>query len=338
MRISRSVWLLAFILGATNVHAQQPTTQLESESTSTTLDEVLVTGEQPGPGLWRVSTTTPDGEHVLWILGSHGPLPKKMVWRSKVVEATIAGSQELIANASVDADVGFFTGLSLLPSLIGIRNNPNDGKLKDVLPPEVYARWLVLKEKYIGRDSSVEKWRPIFAAQKLYNDAVENSDLARGKVWPAVEKIAKKNRLKIIRPEIPVEFEKPRAMIKEFKKSEIADLDCFTKTVERLETDLDVMRARANAWSTGNLKGMREMTYVDQVSACMEAVMTTQLVQERGYQNVPARLTQAWMDAVDAALAKNKSTFAVLQISELLKVDGYIAKLRAKGYSIVEPT
>lgn len=314
------------------------TTEASTDSASTaTLDEVLVTGEQPGPGLWRVSTTTADGEHVLWILGSHGPLPKKIVWRSKAVESTIAESQELLANASIDADVGFFTGLSLLPSLIGIRNNPNDEKLKDVVPPDVYARWLVLKEKYIGHDNSVEKWRPIFAAQELYKNAIEKSDLAPGRVWPVVEKIAKKNKVKIVKPEIPVAIEKPRAMIKEFKKSELSDLQCFTKTIERLETDLDVMRARANAWSTGNVKGLREMTYVDQVSACIDAVMNAQLVQERGYQNIPARLTQAWMDAADAALAKNKSTFAVLQISELLKPDGYVAKLRAKGYVIDEP-
>lgn len=35
------------------------------------LDEVLVTGEQPGPGLWRVSANGNE----LWILGTLDPLP-----------------------------------------------------------------------------------------------------------------------------------------------------------------------------------------------------------------------------------------------------------------------
>jgi hypothetical protein len=39
---------------------------------TTTLETVLVTGEQPGPGLWKVS----HGDHVLWILGAQYPLPK----------------------------------------------------------------------------------------------------------------------------------------------------------------------------------------------------------------------------------------------------------------------
>jgi hypothetical protein len=340
MRIAFSAICFALAVGVAPVGAQT-TTETEAsstESTSTaTLDEVLVTGEQPGPSLWRVSKSTPNGEHVLWILGSHGPLPKKIFWRSKSVEATIADSQELIANSSFKADVGFFTGIFLLPSLIGIRNNPNDVKLKDTVPPELYARWLVLKEKYIGRDSTVEKWRPIFAAQELYSKAIEKSDLAPGRVWVAVEKIAKKNDVKITRPQIPIEVEKPRTMIKEFKKTELSDLDCFAKTIERLETDLDVMRARANAWATGNVKALREMTYVDQVSACIEAVLNAQMVQERGYQDMPARLATAWLAAVDTALDKNHTTFAVMQINELLKPDGYVSKLRAKGYHIDEP-
>ncbi len=38
------------------------------------LDEVVVTGEHPGPGLWEVS----NGERTLWILGTYAPLPKEM--------------------------------------------------------------------------------------------------------------------------------------------------------------------------------------------------------------------------------------------------------------------
>ncbi|HEV7491247.1 MAG TPA: hypothetical protein VGO25_10600, partial [Rhodanobacteraceae bacterium] len=52
------------------------------------LPTVVVTGEQPGPGLWKVTS----GDHVLWILGTLSPLPKKMTWRSGEVEAIVARS------------------------------------------------------------------------------------------------------------------------------------------------------------------------------------------------------------------------------------------------------
>lgn len=310
----------------------------EERGAATTLDAVLVTGEQPGPSLWKVSKQTPDGEHVLWILGSHGPLPKRMTWKSTAVEEVIAESQEYLTGGSVNADIGFFKGLALLPSLVGVRNNPDKKKLAEVVPPDLYVRWTALKDTYIGRDNEAEKWRPIFAAQELYSKAIDKSGLeSRGRITPVVQKLAKKHKLKITTPTIEVEIDKPRAAIKEFKKSQLDDVECFAKTIERLETDLDVMRARANAWARGDVKALRAMTHVDQIGACIAAVMNSQLVQERGYQDMPERMAEAWVAAAERALANNKSTFAVLSIDEIFKPDGYVARLRAKGYLVDEP-
>jgi uncharacterized protein YbaP (TraB family) len=156
-------------------------------------------------------------------------------------------------------------------------------------------------------------------------------------IWPIVDKAANKSKIKITTPKIEVEIEKPRAAIKEFKKSSLADAECFAKTIERLETDLDVMRARANAWATGNVKALREMTHVDQVTACISAIMNAQMVQERGYDDLPERMAEAWLRAADEALAKNKSTFTVLSISEIYRPDGLVAKLRTRGFTLDEP-
>lgn len=68
------------------------------------LETLVVTGVQPGPGLWRVSH---EG-NVLWILGTVSPLPAKMKWESAEVEAVIADSQQVLLPPSVTmtADVG----------------------------------------------------------------------------------------------------------------------------------------------------------------------------------------------------------------------------------------
>ncbi len=121
------------------------------------LEEVLVTGEQPGPGLWKVTRPDDAAGHALWILGSHSPLPKKMRWRSSELQAVLATSQELLAPPSVDADVGPLGGITLLPSLIGARRNPHDQRLQEVVPPDLYLRWLPLKARYLGNDSEVEE-------------------------------------------------------------------------------------------------------------------------------------------------------------------------------------
>ena len=41
--------------------------------------------------------------------------------------------------------------------------------------------------------------------------------------------------------------------------------------------------------------------------------------------------------ATEQALARNASTVAVLSIDQILKPDGYVAQLRAKGYVIEDP-
>jgi flavin-binding protein dodecin len=44
-----------------------------------------------------------------------------------------------------------------------------------------------------------------------------------------------------------------------------------------------------------------------------------------------------WLAAAQAAIAKNKTTFAVLGVSEVFSPDGHLEKLRALGYTVEEP-
>src|SRR5262249_28576798 len=123
---------------------------------------ILVVGEQPGPGLWKVTR----GDHVMWILGTHGPLPVRMVWRSQQVESLIAQSQEVLypGRVHVGTDIGLLKGLTLLPAMMRASKNPNGATLKDILSPETYAKWLVLRDKYVDDADRVEKLRPYLAA------------------------------------------------------------------------------------------------------------------------------------------------------------------------------
>ena len=305
---------------------------------SPAIEEVLVTGQQPGPGLWKVTHPSAGHDHVLWILGSYGPLPKKMQWRSTELESVLGASQELIAPVTMNAKVGPLGGLTLLPSLVGLRKNPNGERLQDLVPAELYARWLPLKQRYLGRDDDVEEWRPIFAAGALYDKAVKAHGFeSYGVVWPAVEKLARKARVKVIEPEVAVKVDKPRAAIKEFKRASLDDVECFAKTIARLESDLELMKVRANAWATGDLARLRELAPVDNASACIAVVLNAQVMQDRGAADWPARRAEAWLSAVEQALARNASTVAVLWIDQILKPDGYVAHLRARGYIVEDP-
>src|SRR5688572_12015468 len=137
------------------------------------LETMVVSGAQPGPGMWTVR----HGDHVLHVLGTVSPLPRRMEWTSAGVESAIAGSRVVIAAPAVvvDADIGIFRGMALLPAMLRARNNPGKRPLREVVSPELYARWEVLKARYMGRDRGVEKRRPLLAAQELYEAALRRS-------------------------------------------------------------------------------------------------------------------------------------------------------------------
>ena len=324
--------LLGCLLSSAAVHAEAP----PPDAPTALLETVVVSGVQPGPGLWKVSK----GDHVLWVLGTLSPLPKRMSWESREVEGVIAQAQRVLLTPRVDVDVagGAFTGIFLLPSLLKARNNPDKRTLADVLPADLYARWQPLKRKYIGRSDSVEKRRPIFAAQELYEEATDDAGLRiDGKVSETVEKLAKKHDVALDSPSIKVRLAEPRDTLREFAKTSLDDIDCLRKTVERLETDLPAMQLRANAWAVGDVEALRALPYVDQNQACRDAMLRNSVVQERGMGDLRERLAATWLAAAEKTLSENAVSLAVLPISQLFQDDGYLAALQARGYAVEAP-
>jgi hypothetical protein len=299
-------------------------------------ETILVAGQRPGPGLWKVSK----GDHVLWVFGTYSPLPKKMEWRSQEVETILAQSQEYLRPPGATADVGFFRQMTLLPFAIGFKKNPDGAELKDLLPEPVYARWLVLKKKYIGDDDGIERERPIFAADTLFRKGLEQAGLGSGgrEVRETIEKLVKKNKIKMTSTEAKLEIDDPVKMLREFKKVPLDDVACFSNTMARLEDDIDAMRVRANAWAKGDLEAIQKISYADRDGACDSAVLNSALLQSRpGLKSVQQKIQDSWVAAAEKSLAANASTFATLPVKDLLDPKGFVAALEAKGYVVQKP-
>ncbi len=296
---------------------------------------VVVEGRRPGPGVWKVSK----GDHVMWVFGVYSPLPQKMEWDAARVERLVGKSQEVLTRPGARMEVGFFRGLTLLPTAIGIDKNPDGATLHDVLPADVYARWQVLKGKYIGEDDGIERRRPIFVADTLLSRGLSKSGLTQNTgVEEQIEKAAKRDKIKITSTTLSMEVDDPRALMKEFKKSQVEDVACFTKTLERLESDIDAMRVRANAWANGNIAEMSSLDYAERDKACNDAIFNSQFARNSpALQHLPERIRANWMKAAEKALADNTSTFALLPMKNVIGPDGYLADLQAKGYTVENP-
>lgn len=294
---------------------------------------VLVSGARPGPGLWKVSK----GEHVMWVFGTHSPLPAKMEWRSRNVEKAIAASQEYLMPPMGKVGVGW-GAVTALPFLVGVKKNPDGAELKDVLPPDVYARWQPLKQKYFGNDNSIERERPSFAASELSSRALKEAGLTHGgDVAKTIEGLVKKHKLKVTDPAVEVKIKDPGKAVRDFKKSAMDDVPCLVKTIDRLESELGAMRELANAWAVGEIDGIRKLDYGDR-EACKQAVLSSSVARHQPeLQTLTQRSLDAWVAAAERALAENTSTFAMVSLKEILNPKGVLAVLQAKGYTVEAP-
>lgn len=314
--------------------AQAETTTPATEQTPATAEaaeEIVIIGEQPGPGLWKIYK----GDHVLWLLGGYSPLPKKLQWRSQQAETALTNSQEVILYPQANVEAGFFSKLAALPSLIGLKKNPDGATLQEIVPEDIYARWLMLKEKYIGKDNAIEKERPIFAGSELLEQAqkkagFENEDT----VVARVQELAKKHKIKTTVPSVNFPIKSPSKTIKNFKHTQLDDVACFSKMLEFLSKDLDNMRLRANAWATGDTAAFAELPITDHGGECFQTIMNSSFVAEEGMKEMPGKLEDEWLNVIDNALTNNQSSFAIIGIGEILKKGSAVEKMKAKGYRI----
>lgn len=331
--------LIAILLFASAAHSQ--------DAADGPLDEVVVTGEYPGPGLWKVTRANDAGGHVLWIVGDPWALPRRLKWKSQTIEATAAAAQEILRDASVTMDsderIGFFRGMALLPAILEARKNPDEATLEQVLPPELYARWLVEKKKYLGRERGVEKWRPLFAADRLRKEAFDDLKLReRGAVWEVVEDIARKRRIKVNTPTLTLRFKRSelREKLREFSRESLADVECFEKTLALTEAlaRRDVEEQRARAWATGNVEKLASLPALPSpYLPCMMAVMNAQVAREVIPADIAEQTYALWIDSAGTSLAANPVTFAVVPFGKLTRADGYLARLRDEGYVVEGP-
>ncbi|MFC4727272.1 TraB/GumN family protein [Coralloluteibacterium thermophilus] len=300
------------------------------------LAPVVVSGLQPGPGMWRVH----HGEHVLHVLATVRPLPRDIEWDAHEVEAVIAQAQEVLGAPTVKlrSDRGRLRSMLLLPALLRARRDPDGRSLEAQVPPEDYARWTVLKARYIGRDRAVERRRPLLAAQALYEAAIEDVGLSqRSVVRPVVRRAARRHD--VPRTEVAVELEiaNLKEAVRGLAAARLDDLDCFRSTLARIETDLDAMRRRANAWAVGDIGALRTLAEEEQLDACLAAVTESAIAERLGATDLRGRMRSAWIAEAERALAANPVTFASMPAYELLAEDGPLATLAARGYRVEAP-
>lgn len=305
------------------------------------LEELVVTGVQPGPGLWRVARKEGPGE--VWILASLVPLPRDMQWQTGQVEEILATANEVIAPAGVEADIGagdYFKMASLAGAANAAIKLPGRQRLDDVLPPAQYLRWRELRERHLPGEKKLDRQRPLFASQELFYEAISDAGLTRTDVaWTRVAQMAAERGLHVVettvRSPLAINRKAYRAGIRALAESRVDDVGCFVKTMDTLEADLAHFTRAANAWATGDMTLLLPMELATPTPPCKP-------VHDRAmsFQQQPQLRLQSlalWRTAVESALADKRIALAVLPLPDLVAPGGLLDQLRAAGFDVDAP-
>jgi hypothetical protein len=303
----------------------------QPDSTSPETDEsgmqvVLVLGEQPGPGLWKVSS----GEHAMWILGEISPYPRKVKWRSKTFERLMGHSQEVLLDFS-----GFWSANHTDTRRLAMAELlPAGLMLKDVISPELRKKVESTARRYNAL--GLEDLHPFAVTNRLVVAAMDTLDLKSFSARFTVQQQARKLHLKITRfavPELPFD-----ERLKHWQDP--ANVVCLERLVATLGDGGAGVRQLANAWSQGEIAALQDL--VPRYSFSRDGFRAGKCAAamhggERQAADYQRKRTQLWLQQARRALRNNTRTMAVVPMSELFAPDGYLAGLRAAGYEIEEP-
>lgn len=332
--------LLALIALLASLPAAAAPAPVAIEAAEPTLETVLVTGSQPGPGLWQVV----HGEHRMWVLGTLTPIPRNIEWLADDVLATVAAADVVLTapGLRLDTGIGMLRSAFLLPSLLKVRRNPGKARLADVLPPALHARWAEHKQRYLPRNRRIERWRPIAAASELREAAAEASGLVfEDPVTPRVLKAAREHDIPLQSTtwHVELDVDQPRKRLRALAKTPLDDHDCFARTLDAIDADIALQGRIANAWAVGDLDELRRLRRIEPSASCLRAALDSAAFADFDidHDSLMQQLRGHWLDQAEQALATHATGLALLSINQVLAEDGLLAQLAARGYTVIAP-
>lgn len=337
LRLLAAMAAVLLCIALQSARAQESTDELEV---------VVVTGRQPGPPLWKVT----HGDNALWILPLVPVVPKNIEWDDSRVAGLIAEADEVVEPPGVSVGVSKLLLLNPVNWVRGpklykrLSHNPGKVSLQEVLPPDSWERYATLKQRYFPRDKDIETLRPAFAIGAMSKPILEAEKLTGpGDIERRVQKLIRKQR-SLRRTEVEIEEKvegsyadlsaRLEKMVDSLPKDD--EIACFNTQLELYARRIDDMKRVANAWATGNARGIeRYSTLGEMEDPCTRLLLAST---EGGYaEKLIEQSSQRWLEAAESALARNRTTFSTLPMIRITGALSLVDKLEARGYTVHAP-
>ena len=311
--------LVAAVLARGQAAAQEPVGQ--ADLGSAVVEELEVVARAPGPALWRVVR----GESEVVILGGVAPLPHSLVWDTTRVDRALDGARVLLIPPRPKVGVLDMAGLAL--GGMGRFRGDGDAPLESGLPPRLRERFVAARTAALKDEKRYARWKPQIAGFMLVSDFREAAGLSSAKPASTVVKLAQARR-------VPV-----RAIGENYRLTPLAkeaarlegetSLACLDDAVAQVEVEASKSQALAQAWAAGDLRGVRANYGPPALERCIQQVATVNALIERG--------TEQGVEAILAALETPGRTVAVIDLNYLLRSNGVLDRLKARGAEVSAP-
>lgn len=272
--------------------------------------EVVVRAHVRGPVMWKLTR----GDATVWVLGILDVKPNSLTWNSHRFEHVLEGSKVLILPREshwdpVNSDL------------------PKHVHLQDVVAASTWQRFETTATRDSFNVTTYNTYKPVWAGARLMSDVIDDHDISNEVVPSVILDIAKNAGT----PLQLLQRDDAQTMLTLYDTLDAGESEaCLIDYLDSTDYLLGDMPAVAKAWARGDLATVlrlhRELGY----TTCIAANPAT-AAQYRTY------AIDNPVAAIDSALATAGQSVAVWPLSDLLRKDGVLDELRAKGVTITSP-
>ena len=278
------------------------------------ITEVVVRAHVPGPAMWKLTR----GDSTVWIMGTLHVSPKAVTWDSTRFRRILDGAHVLILPRVVNDDPVSEQDMEL----------PGSQQLANVVSPATYAHFqaILKQEDFDGLPTGLT-YTPAWAGAWLIVRVYEAHGITTHIVPPEVAVLAAQSRVGIKY----VDRHTNRLQARQYSKIDtVTDEACLNDYLDSIDHDLATADEMGKAWAEGDVQTIlahhREPGWV----ACF-------LSQPKFGELYEKYAVDDMVDAVDNAMKTPGKSVAVMPLSDLLRRDGILDRLRAEGVKITAP-
>jgi len=287
---------------------------------STNVETVVVTAKRPGPALWHISVNGSD----VWIMGTVSPTPKDLTWNADEIDGILDGANIVYLPPRLEA--GFFEASWFLLTGIGTLKQPDGQTLEASLPPDMKDRYAAMLVK-LGKDAdSYADYLAPLVALSLEGDFREHAGLDGRDADVRIERIARAKNV----PTKPLASYEAMPILKEAVALPAqAQRACLADALDDIDVQVIHADAAARAWAVGDLAGVKANYSEIKLYDCFQ--------QTKSFAADWAHVVDDAMKAIDDALAKPGKSLIVIGMGPLLRKNGVLDRLQARGIKVEGP-